>query len=76
MSSALPLLNEDPEPANDADPVIVINGPPPGVRRFAVYCDESGTGGSSDSVVMSAASIGTCAGNVERSGLAYAAHRG
>ncbi|MCB9492579.1 MAG: DUF3800 domain-containing protein [Dehalococcoidia bacterium] len=47
MSSVVPLLNEDPEPADDADPAIIVNGPPPGVRRFAIYCDESGTGGSS-----------------------------
>lgn len=36
--------DEEPEPS-DAIEQIVVLGDPPGVKRFAIYCDESGTDG-------------------------------
>ncbi len=36
-------LLDDPEPKDDAEAQVLIHQPPPGIARFAVYCDESGT---------------------------------
>jgi hypothetical protein len=36
-------LLDDPEPQDEAEAQVLFNRPPPGIARFAVYCDESGT---------------------------------
>lgn len=46
MAATLPDADGDPEQTDDVDQWVAVDGAPPGVKRWAVYCDESGTGAS------------------------------